>query len=226
MTTVLVVDDDSDIRETLDEYLTGRGVDVLLAADGVEMKNALANDAVDLVLMDLNLPGENGIELTRYLSREHNVGVIIVTAIGDPEDRVLGLESGADDYVVKPFNLRELLARINSVVRRHDPKPGATAASSFSGWQLSSDGGLVREDGHRVELSTGEIDLLRVLLENIDKPVTREELLLRSSHRDLEPFDRSVDVRIARLRQKMEVDSAHPQIIRTVRNIGYVLVSG
>lgn len=223
MTTVLVVDDDREIRESLDDYLSSRGIEVLLAANGVEMKTLLAENVTDLVLMDLNLPGDNGIELTRYLAKEHQVGVIIVTGIGDPEDRVLGLESGADDYVVKPFNLRELLARINSVLRRSNQTLGASG--SFHGWQLSTDGELVNQDGHRVELSTGEVDILRVLFENIDKPVTREELISRSSHRNLEPFDRSIDVRIARLRRKIENDPAHPQIIRTVRNVGYILVN-
>ena len=223
--TVLVVDDDPEIRETLEEYLTSRGINVHLAADGIEMKSVLSDIAIDLVLLDLNLPGENGIDLTRYLASEHQVGIIIVTAVGDPEDRVLGLETGADDYVIKPFNLRELLARINSVLRRSDARQPDSDVEKFSGWRLTSHGELIRNDGLSVELSSGEVDLLRVLLTSIDQPVSREELLKCASHRELEPFDRSVDVRIARLRTKIEENPARPRIIRTVRNVGYVLVS-
>ena len=224
---VLVVDDDREIRETLDEFLTGRGLHVMLAADGEEMKSILSTQDVNLVLLDLNLPGENGIALTRYLVREAKVGIIIVTAVSDPEDRVLGLETGADDYVIKPFNLRELLARINSVLRRSESTGTPTTASLpaskiFSGWTIASNGTLSHEDGRKTELSPGELDLLNLLLRS-GEPVSREDLLQSSTHRDLEPFDRSVDVRVARLRQKIELDPAHPRIIRTVRNVGYVI---
>ena len=225
--TVLVVDDDSEIREVLDEYLTSRCIRVLLAADGSEMKSILARQEVDIVLLDLNLPGENGIDLTRQLSSESNVGIIIVTAVADPEDRVLGLETGADDYVIKPFNLRELLARIHSVLRRYEGsnKFGPVPVNKkFSGWVVSDNGELNHDDGRRTVLSTGELDLLDLLLQYAGEPVSREQLLKQSSHRELEAFDRSIDVRIARLRRKVESDPAHPRIIRTVRNVGYALV--
>ncbi len=225
---VLVVDDDLEIRVTLDEYLSARGLDVALAADGHEMKSVLADREMDLVLLDLNLPGDDGIVLTRYLRELSKIGIIIVTGVGDPEDRVLGLETGADDYVVKPFNLRELLARIHSVLRRLEAgiEPGEDLTDHFAGWTLqSTDGVLMRNDGRTIELSTGEIDLLRILLEHANEPVSRDELLSRSSHRELDPFDRSVDVRIARLRRKIEADPAHPRIIRTARNVGYVLMT-
>jgi DNA-binding response OmpR family regulator len=223
---VLVVDDDREMRETLDEYLSGRGLDVSLASDGIEMKAILTQRAIDIVLLDLNLPGDNGIELTRYLRNYGNIGIIIVTGVGDPEDRVLGLETGADDYVVKPFNLRELLARVTSVLRRFDRVDlgSDTDTYYFAQWTLTGgDGHLNHKDGRTVELSPGEIDLLRVLLDSINEPVGRQELLSRSSHRNLEPFDRSIDVRIARLRKKIELDHAHPRIIRTIRNKGYAI---
>jgi len=223
---VLVVDDDQEMRETLDEYLSGRGLQVSLAADGVQMKAILAQRAIDIVLLDLNLPGENGIELTRFLRGYGKIGIIIVTGVGDPEDRVLGLETGADDYVVKPFNLRELLARVNSVLRRFEQTEERidSKAHHFAGWTLNTaDGRLTHTDGRTVGLSPGEIDLLCVLLDSANTPVAREDLLRRSSHRELEAFDRSIDVRIARLRRKIERDHAHPRIIRTVRNKGYAL---
>jgi DNA-binding response OmpR family regulator len=233
---VLVVDDDIEIRESLDEYLSARGIDVLLAGDGSQMKAVVAERDVDLVLLDLNLPGEGGMELMAHLRgattpQTNNIGIIILTGIGDSEDRVLGLETGADDYVVKPFGLRELLARIHSVLRRTsaiaaDDSTNAHA-DRFAGWTLHvGDGVLRHDDGRYAELSTGELDLMKLLLERADTPVSRAELLSLSSHRELEPYDRSVDVRIARLRRKVEDNPAHPQIIRTVRNIGYVLVTG
>ena len=229
---VLVVDDDREIRETLDEYLTGRGIDVALASDGAQMKAVIDERPVDLVLLDLGLPGDDGIELTRFLRSTSRIGIIIVTGAGDPEDRVLGLETGADDYVVKPFNLRELLARIHSVLRRFDEATAVSGVSNaqvthrFGDWTLSvADGSLVRDDGLDVVLSPGELDLLRILLARANTPVSRDELLSGSSHRDLEPFDRSVDVRIARLRRKIEPDPRYPRIIRTVRNVGYTLIT-
>ena len=226
---VLVVDDDPEIRETLDEYLSNRDLEVLLAADGTEMKAHLEHHTVDLVMLDLNLPGDDGIALTRYLRGEGKMGIIIITGVGDPEDRVLGLETGADDYVVKPFNLRELLARVHSVLRRFDMSNSTEqiqTSEQFSGWSISaSNGRLVHKDGSSVVVSVGEIDLLRVLLKHPDKPVSRDELLSLSSHREIDLYDRTIDVRIARLRQKIEQDPAHPQIIRTVRNVGYMLVS-
>lgn len=232
---VLVVDDDMEIRETLDEYLGARGVDVVLAEDGPQMKAALSERDIDLVLLDLNLPGEGGMQLMGYLRANappsRNIGIIILTGVGDSEDRVLGLETGADDYVVKPFGLRELLARIHSVLRRTgrapEDAPGAAPhAYRFADWTLDPDAGVIRHaDGRHAELSSGELDLMKLLLERADTPVSRDELLSRSSHRELEPYDRSVDVRIARLRKKLEENPAHPQIIRTVRNVGYILVT-
>jgi len=226
---ILVVDDEREMREALAEYLSLRGFRVSLAADGEALRRAMAHDPADLILLDLSLPGEDGIELTRQLKATGGVGIIMVTAHGESEDRVLGLETGADDYVVKPFNFRELVARIRSVLRRAGGE-GADAGSRSADATVRvgalafnrREQTLVRGDGGHVALSAGEFDLLNVFVDNPDRPISRDELLEASSHRDWEPFDRSIDVRIARLRRKIEVNPARPSIIRTVRGTGYL----
>jgi two-component system phosphate regulon response regulator OmpR len=227
---ILVVDDEREMREALAEYLSLRGFRVSLADDGEALRRVMARDPAELVLLDLSLPGEDGIELTRQLKTTGGVGIIMVTAHGESEDRVLGLETGADDYVVKPFNFRELVARIRSVLRRarHEGDTSgrfAVAATLRIGELAFSrrDQTLVRADGSHIELSAGELDLLNVFADNPDRPISRDELLEASSHRDWEPFDRSIDVRVARLRRKIELNPARPTIIRTVRGTGYLL---
>ena len=229
---IIVVDDEPDMCDAIEEYLQMRGFRVSVAGDGEAMKIILANDPADLVLLDLALPGEDGIELTRQLKASSPIGVIIVSAHSDSEDRVLGLETGADDYVVKPFNFRELLARINSVLRRAsasgDPAPetGERALMAVGDWLFDPvQQTLSKADGSEAELSSGELDLLRILVENANCPVSRDALLEQSAHRNWEPFDRSIDVKIARLRRKIEVDPTRPKIIRTVRSVGYMLLS-
>jgi len=229
---ILVVDDEAEMRDAVSEYLNLRGFTVSAAANGEEMHRILAETTIDLVLLDLGLPGEDGIALTRQLRDSVPVGIIIVTAFGEAEDRVLGLESGADDYVVKPFSLRELLARVRSVLRR----------AEASGGQASDDGNpktyrlgdslydrqareFHRADGTAIELSSGESDLLELFLDNPDRALSRDELLEKTAHRDWEPFDRSIDVRITRLRRKIEEDASHPRLIRTVRGVGYLYKS-
>ena len=226
---ILVVDDEREMREALAEFLSLRGFRVSLAADGAALRRAMAHDPAELVLLDLNLPGEDGIELTRQLKAMGGVGIIMVTAYGESEDRVLGLETGADDYVVKPFNFRELVARIRSVLRRTGRQGGdaaggpTTPAVMIGGLTFNRrDQTLVRGDGSQVALSAGELDLLNVFADNPDRPISRDELLEASSHRNWEPFDRSIDVRIARLRRKIELNPTRPIIIRTVRGIGYL----
>jgi two-component system phosphate regulon response regulator OmpR len=184
------------------------------------------------VLLDLGLPREDGIALTRQLRATEKVGVIIVTAFGEAEDRVLGLESGADDYIVKPFSLRELLARVRSVLRRTNASDSPGASSGISKMFHVDTGSydrvtrqFRRSDGESHELSPGDCDLLEYFLDNPNRPLSRDELLENTAHRDWEPFDRSIDVRIARLRRKIEEDSANPQLIRTVRGIGYLYKS-
>ena len=223
-THILVVDDEPEMRSAVSEYLELRGYVVSTAASGTEMRQVLAKEPVDLVLLDLGLPGEDGIVLTRELRAESQIGIIIVTALGETEDRVLGIESGADDYVVKPFSLRELLARIRGVMRRSsvEPRPTSHRGAGYDPGART----YLRTDGSVVGLSTGECDLLDLFLGNPDRPIHRDELVEKTAHRTWDPLDRSMDVRINRLRHKIENDPAHPQIIRTVRGVGYLFNSG
>jgi DNA-binding response OmpR family regulator len=227
---VVIVDDEEEMRDAVEEYLTLRGHRVSGAADGKEMDDLLARDPADLVLVDLNLPGEDGIALTRRLRRASRVGIIIITAHGGAEDRVLGLESGSDDYIVKPFNLRELLARINSVLRRLSPDEQDTEPvdGPVQVGELTfdvMDGTLSRPDGSDVHVSTGEAELLSILVRNPDRAVSRDELLDQLAQRGWEPFTRSIDVRVARLRRKIEADPSRPRVIKTVRGVGYLFKS-
>jgi len=226
---ILVVDDDPEICDAVMEYLELRRFRVSTAGDGSEMRKVMERDPVDLVLLDVSLPGCDGISLAKELRPINSCGIIMLTGHGDPEDRVLGLETGADDYVVKPFNFRELLARIHSVLRRLHPdiseKAGERSDSvRFGEWTFDlSTQTVCGADGDVPEMSAGELDLLAILAEKADTPVSRHELLSRSSHRDWTPLDRSIDVRITRLRKKLEVDPTKPKYIRTVRNVGYIL---
>lgn len=229
---ILVVDDDPEMRDAVGEYLELRRFRVSLAGDGNEMLSVMRDDPADLILLDIGLPGVDGIQLAQQIKSMYSCGIIMVTGHGDPEDRVLGLEIGADDYVVKPFNFRELLARINSVLRRsgqtnsdNSGPPGSIVR--FGEWTFDlSNRSLKGADGSSPELSSGELDILAVLVKNADTAVSRHELLEKSSHRDWSPLDRSIDVRITRLRKKLEPDPAKPRFIRTARNVGYVLRTG
>ncbi len=226
---ILVVDDDPELRDALGEYLELRRFRVSLAGDGNEMLAVMRDDPADLILLDIGLPGVSGIQLAQQIRSMYSCGIIMVTGHGDPEDRVLGLEIGADDYVVKPFNFRELLARINSVLRRSHQTASEIAGPSasivrFGKWTFDpSNRSLKGADGSNPELSAGELDILAVLVENADTAVSRHDLLEKSSHRDWNPLDRSIDVRITRLRKKLEQDPAKPRFIRTARNVGYIL---
>jgi DNA-binding response OmpR family regulator len=224
---ILVVDDEAEMRDVIAEYLSLHGFQVTAAVDGSEMDMVLARESIDLILLDLNLPGDDGITLTRRLKSEKNLGIIIVTGYSDSEDRVLGLEMGADDYIVKPFNFRELVARINSVLRRLSNPRGLEhdtgSAVQLGEWQFNRiDGSILKLDGTRLTLPAAELDLLTAFVENPDRTLSRDELLNKLSHREHEPFDRSIDVRVARLRRKIEPDPSKPRIIKTVRGGGYV----
>lgn len=226
---ILVVDDEVEMREAICEYLDLRGFSVSTAANGQEMRLALDQASFDLVLLDLGLPGEDGIALTRELRAASQIGIIIITAFGESEDRVLGLESGADDYVVKPFSLRELLARVRSVLRRAEANGEPTSADLGPNCVRIGENiydrrsrELQRDDGSLVALSAGECDLLELFLDNPDRPLSRDELVEQTAHRAWEPLDRSIDVRINRLRRSIETDSSHPKLIKTVRGIGYL----
>ena len=229
---ILVVDDELELLEAVQEYLILRGFRVSVASNGEEMQGIHAVDPADLVLLDLGLPGVNGIDLTRKLKSTSNPGIIIVTAHGDSEDRVLGLESGADDYIVKPFNFRELLARVNSVLRqtRNSENPSVKscgpATVQIGDWIFDhSTRSMVNSNGTSAELSSGEIDLLMTLIANANQPTSRDQLMQATSYREWGPLDRSIDVKIARLRRKIESDPSKPELIKTVRSVGYMLIA-
>lgn len=229
---ILVVDDDAEIRRLLHDYLVHNGYRVSTARDGDEMHRVLRRGAPDLVVLDIMLPGVDGLELCRQLRAEGTMPVIMLTARDDATDRVIGLELGADDYLAKPFQPRELLARIKSVLRRTralPPNLGTApmdAAFRFAGWRLDT---VTREltapDGVLVPLSGAEYRLLVILLEHPQAVLSRDQLLDLTRGRDATPFDRSIDVQISRLRQKLRDDARDPKLIRTVRSEGYVLAS-
>jgi two-component system OmpR family response regulator len=229
---LLVVDDDAEITTLIQRYFCAQQFRVSAVHDGAGMRQALASDPVDLVLLDLGLPGEDGFALTRHL-REHWHGpVIIVSGRGDAVDRVVGLELGADDYVTKPFELRELLARVRSVLRR--AAPTAPAASTGSAGRVLAFAGFRLDPGARtlldpertpVALTTGEFELLSVLLAEPNRVLSRDDLMTRIHGHVAGPFDRAIDVQIGRLRRKIEHDPANPELIKSVRGAGYVFAA-
>ncbi|WP_198117940.1 response regulator [Massilia rhizosphaerae] len=227
--TILIVDDDRDIRSLLADYLEANGYRALAAADGPAMWKILDESRPDLIVLDLNLPGDDGLTLCRKLRAHSTMPVIMLTARSEPLDRILGLEMGADDYLPKPFEPRELLARIRSVLRRSHAMPPNSQAENvqqmkFSGWTLDLTARhLVNPQGVVIMLSGAEFRLLRVFLEHPNRVLNRDQLLNLTQGRDADPFDRSIDIQISRLRQKLGEDARMPQIIKTVRNGGYVL---
>ena len=227
---LLVVDDDPDIVLLIARYLSAQGFRVTSAADGRAMREAITRESVDLVLLDLGLPGEDGLELTRYL-REHWRGpVIIVTGRGESVDRVVGLELGADDYVTKPFDLRELLARIRSVLRRVAERAPAAASGgesfAFAGFRLDPRSRELRDArGAAVDLTTGEYTLLKLLVEHPNRVLSRDDLTSWIYGRDAGPYDRAIDVQIGRLRRKIETDPSEPALIKSVRGAGYLFAA-
>jgi two-component system, OmpR family, response regulator len=232
---LLVVDDDADILDLARRYFGAQGFRVSAVADGASMRTTLAQGSVDLVLLDLGLPGEDGLDLTRYLRTHWGGPVIIVTGRGESVDRVVGLELGADDYVTKPFDLRELLARIRSVLRR--TRGGGAAAQPavpppdegsvrFAGYRLDPAARELRTDaGDPVALTAGEYALLQVFLDRPNTVLSRDHLISRLHGRDAGPYDRAVDVQIGRLRRKLEVDPARPVLIKSVRGAGYLFAA-
>jgi two-component system, OmpR family, response regulator len=228
---LLIVDDDREIRDLLARFLKGHGFRVTAAADGRAMFEALSGGRFDLVVLDLMLPGEDGLSLCRRLRADSELPVIMLTAMGEATDRIVGLEVGADDYLAKPFNPRELLARVRAVLRRAGAPTRAGEAPgdaiTFDGWRLDlSRRELRRPDGALVPLTAGEFDLLAVLAERPGRVLSREQLLDLTRGREAQPFDRSVDVQLSRLRRKIEADPKEPAIIKTVRGGGYVFAAG
>jgi len=229
-THIAVVDDEIDITMLLGRYLQSQGFRVSQLQDGAALLRLMATDPPQLVLLDLGLPGEDGFSIARQLRERWQCGLVIVTGRGDAVDKVVGLEVGADDYVTKPFDLRELLARVKAVLRRTaSATPGAAAARPvhrFAGWQLDTAARrLVDPKGHEVALTTGEFGLLIALLENAGRVLSRDFLLEHTRGREAGPFDRTIDVQIGRLRKKLEADVDDPQIIKSVRGAGYILVA-
>jgi two-component system phosphate regulon response regulator OmpR len=228
---VLIVEDDREVREAVADYLASHGFSCVQAGDGTAMRAALAEVVPDLVLLDLRLPGEDGLSLARWLRDNHEVAIIMVTAAGDVVDRVVGLEVGADDYLGKPFDLRELLARVKSVLRRGSKaaKPAAAGASTkrvpIGACQLDLDTHqLIGREGEEIPLTGMEFDLLRVFSDHPNRVLSRDQLLTLTRNREWEPFDRSIDIRIARLRRKIEADPEKPRTIKTVRGAGYIFI--
>jgi two-component system OmpR family response regulator len=225
---ILVVDDQQEICDVVQEYLTGEGYRVSTAHDGGGMRRALGQATVDLVILDLMLPGEDGLTLARQLRSESAIGIIILTGRGETVDRIIGLEMGADDYLPKPFHLRELLARVKSVLRRvqsrtaEAPLHGRSRAR-FAGWSLDlSSRELTSPGGEDVRLTTGEFDLLSAFVNNANQVLTRDRLLDLARNREAGPFDRTIDVQVGRLRRKLEDDPQNPNLIKTVRGSGYI----
>lgn len=225
---LLVVDDDPDVRRVLHRYFSAQGFEVSTAASGAEMHDALAHQTTDLVLLDLGLPGEDGFELTRELRKRWNGALIIITGRGESVDRVVGLELGADDYVTKPFDLRELLARVRSVLRRSAARAVASAVSAFSfaGFRLDTLARSLHDaQGNTIALTTGEFELLRVFVEHPNRVLSRDDLMSHIHGRNAGPYDRAIDVQIARLRRKIESNPANPKLIKSVRSAGYLFAT-
>ena len=238
---VLVVDDEPRIRTMLRRYLTDEGFKVAEAADGAELRAALERETFDLVLVDLVLPGEDGLSLVRHIRQRSETPVIMLTGKSDLIDRVAGLEAGADDYIAKPFHLREVLARIRTVLRRAgSPSKAATTISApparpeampgdvlvFEGWRLDlPKRELRRSTGEPVALTTGEFELLRVFALHANRVLNRDQLLDLVKGHGWAAFDRAIDTQVGRLRKKIEADPGNPSLIKTVRGAGYVFAA-
>ena len=223
--TVLVVDDDEMMRTMLARFLGDNGLRVIEAGNGVRMMERLAAGPVSVVLLDVMMPGDDGFALCRKLRTTSDVPVIMLTSVNNDTDRVVGLELGADDYIAKPFNPRELLARIRALLRRADGEwrngPRSTGYA-FMGWKLNArHRTLLSPQGALTELTSGEFDLLLAFLEHPQRPLSRDQLIDLARGRALSPFDRSIDVQISRLRRKIETDPQRPSLIKTLRNEGY-----
>jgi len=233
---IAILDDEVDITQLLANYLQSQGYRVTQLHNGRSLMELMRADAPLLVLLDLGLPGEDGFTIARQLREHWHCGLVIVTGRGDSVDKVVGLEVGADDYVTKPFDLRELLARIKAVLRRlapaeasSAPAPAAPAAQGsllrFAGWTLDTAArSLTGPQGQDVGLTTGEFDLLCAFAQHAGRVLSRDFLLEQTRGREAGPFDRTIDVQVGRLRKKLEIDAENPQIIKSVRGAGYILV--
>ena len=224
---ILIVDDDPGLRELLQQYLSEQGYEVAAVNDGVEMEQHLTQQPADLVILDLMLPGEDGLTLARKLRTQSALPIIMLSARGEDIDRIIGLEVGADDYLAKPFNPRELLARIRAVLRRKESTKPETeepesGVFSFDAYKLDVNSHLLARDGEEVALTAGEFNLLRIFVEHPNRVLSRDVLMDLIKGYERTPFDRSIDVRVTRLRHKIENDPAAPVYIRTVWGEGYL----
>ena len=228
---IVVVDDDARIRDLLRRYLTQEGFEVALAEDARALDRLLLREHADLIVLDLMMPGEDGLSICRRLrARQDQTPIIMLTAKGDDVDRIVGLEIGADDYLGKPFNPRELLARVNAVLRRRPAReaPGAPAPLGekvvFGPFEFDLALRKLTRDGDAMALTTGEFSMLKALVRHPRQPLSRDKLARLARGREFEPFDRSLDVQVSRLRKMLESDPAHPRYIQTVWGLGYVFV--
>jgi two-component system OmpR family response regulator len=228
---ILVVDDDTEIRSLLHEYLQKQGYRVNAVADGKGLRAAVATSHPDLIILDLMLPGEDGLTLCRELRAKSEIPIIMLTARGDETDRIVGLEMGADDYVAKPFSPRELLARIQSVLRRaralpENLKTEESGLFRFAGWTLdAATRNLISPQGVVVALSGTDFRLLKIFVDHPNRVLTRDQLIDLMLSRDAGPYDRAIDVQVSRLRQRLGEDAKEPAIIKTVRGQGYVFAA-
>jgi two-component system OmpR family response regulator len=228
---ILIVDDDPEIRQLLVDYLVRNGFDAVPARNGREMAQAMERHAIDLVVLDLMLPDTDGLVLCRDLRARSNIPVLMLTARGEEADRIVGIEMGADDYLVKPFSPRELLARIKGILRRTrslppNLKPDTQRCLAFAGWKLdTATRVLTGSDGVATPLSGAEYRLLRILLDHPNRVLNRDQLVELIHGREAEPYDRAIDVQISRLRQRLNDDGREARLIKTVRGEGYLLAA-
>jgi DNA-binding response OmpR family regulator len=222
---LLVVDDDRETRELLSLYLGQQGFDVAVVEDGKAMDAWLADNSTDLVILDLMLPGEDGLSIARRLQSDHKLPIVMISARGEELDRIVGLEVGADDYLPKPFNPRELLARIRAVLRRSgmsdESEPDRDASYRFGEFRFDDQRRVLYRGAEDIDLSRAEFDLLQVFVHHPNRVLSRDQIMDCLSGGDRNPFDRSIDVRVTRLRHKIEDDPADPKFIRTIWGIGY-----
>ncbi|CDZ63980.1 response regulator [Neorhizobium galegae] len=226
---ILVVDDDPRIRQMLTRYFEGEGYAVSAVSDGQEMRAQLKRQEVDIILLDLSLPGgQDGFDLAREIRMQSDVPIMMLTGRDDVVDRIIGIEIGADDYIAKPFHLREVHARLKSILRRRQPaqpKPEVNEEKivRFEGWTLSlSRRQLLSAEDGEVELTTGEFEMLAAFVQHAGRVLTRDFLMDATRGRQLDAFDRTIDAQIVRLRRKIEADAKHPQLIKAVRGVGYI----
>ena len=226
---VLVVDDDPDLRDLLSTYLSHNGMRVSTAEDAVSLRSVLSQGLPDVLVLDLMLPGEDGLSITRQIKARHDLPILMLSARGEEMDRIIGLEVGADDYLAKPFSPRELLARLRALMRRHapvlaqaqTPSGGTEAAQAFGPFRLQPASRTLMKEGVEITLTTAEFELLAALVARPNRVLSRDTLIDLLKGYDRDPYDRSIDNRVTRLRRKIETDPAAPRYIRTIRGEGY-----